>query len=111
MPSSYFAKIAEIEEKEIAGGFHARLIHTPNNTINFITVEAGKSISKHSHVHEQTSIVLEGKFEMTVDNETVVMESGDYCIIPPQIVHGGTAITSCRLLDIFHPVRDDYKNL
>jgi quercetin dioxygenase-like cupin family protein len=111
MSSRYFTTIAHIEEKEIAPGFFSRFIHTPNNTINFITVQAGSSIPLHSHLHEQTSMVLEGKFEMTIDNETQVMQPGGYCHIPPQVTHGGTAITDCRLLDIFYPVREDYKML
>ena len=92
-------------------GFFSRLIHTPGNTINFIEVAAGNSIALHQHVHYQLSIVLEGEFEMTIDGVINSMKEGDYCHIDSMVQHGGRAITNCKLLDIFNPVREDYRAL
>lgn len=111
MNEDIFRSFANISPKEIAPGFFSKFIHTENNTLNFIEVKAGNSVPLHQHVHQQLSFVLEGKFEMMVDGETKVLEPDLFAVIPPNALHGGIAVTDCRLIDIFSPVREDYKAL
>lgn len=107
--ASCFHQFADLTAKEIAPGFHSKLVHTASNTINFLEVKAGSTVPLHQHIHEQSSFVLEGKFEMTVNGETRILEPGLYCVIPPHVEHGGRALTDCRLIDVFSPVREDYR--
>lgn len=104
-----FIEIDNLPVKEILKGYHARTVHTGNITLVYWTVEAGYSIPEHSHLHEQAAHVLSGKFELTVDGETKILEPGLVAIIPPYTKHGGKAITDCQLLDVFYPEREDYK--
>ncbi|MCU0335521.1 MAG: cupin domain-containing protein [Chitinophagaceae bacterium] len=104
-----FLKFDEIAACEIAPGFHSQLLHTGSQTLNFIEVDAGSEVPLHSHVHEQLSFVLEGQFEMTIAGEVQVLEPGRFCHIPSGVQHGGRALTHCRLLDVFTPLREDYK--
>jgi len=53
--------------------------------------------------------VLDGEFELTIDDKTQRLGAGMVAIIPPNAVHSGRAITRCRIIDVFHPVRDDYR--
>lgn len=109
MDEPVFRSFADIEVIEPAGGFFSKTIHTPGNTINFITVKAGNSFPMHNHVHHQSAFVLEGEFEMTIGDETKILTPGEYAIIPSGIPHAGRAMTDCKLLDIFNPPREDYR--
>jgi quercetin dioxygenase-like cupin family protein len=111
MDTSAFHKFSEITTKEIAPGFFSKLIHTQNNTINFIEVAAGCTVPHHQHINEQCAFVIEGKFELTVNGIAQVLEPGLFAIIPPGVWHSGKAITNCKLIDIFSPAREDYKLL
>jgi quercetin dioxygenase-like cupin family protein len=111
MDTSIFHRFSDITTKEIAPGFFSKLIHTETNTINFIDVKAGSSIPRHRHVHEQCSFAIEGKFELTVNDVPQILEPGLFAIIPSNVWHSGIAITDCKLIDIFSPVREDYKLL
>ena len=101
--------IADIEQKEIVKGYKGRFVHTKGFTIGFWDVEAGAELPQHSHIHEQTTQVTEGEFEMTVDGVTKSFKPGMILVIPSNATHGGKAITACKITDIFCPAREDYK--
>jgi quercetin dioxygenase-like cupin family protein len=104
-----YIDLESVEEKEIVPGFQARMVHSDNMTFAYWRVEAGASLPEHSHHHEQVCNLLEGEFELVVDGEKHHMKPGVVFVLPSNIPHGGTAITDCRILDIFHPVREDYR--
>ena len=35
--------------------------------------------------------------------------AGQVFVIPPDVPHSGRALTRCRVLDVFAPVREDYR--
>lgn len=109
MEEAVFRSFDNITPKELLPGFWARAIHTPGNTINFIEVKAGHSFPLHQHMHHQCAFVLEGRFEMTINGETQILEPGKFVIIEGNTPHEGRSLTDCRLLDIFNPVREDYR--
>ena len=104
-----FINLSTLEEKEIVPGYKATFVHAENMTIAYWKIEAGAALPEHSHPHEQVSTVTEGHFELTVDGETRQVESGTVAVVPPNVTHAGRAITDCRIIDVFYPVRDDYK--
>jgi len=101
-------KVKQLPQKEIKEGYNARFVHTLYTTLGFWEVEIGAVLPMHSHIHEQSTQVMEGKFEMTIGDDTKIYEKGDLVVIPPNVMHGGVALTNCQLFDVFSPAREDY---
>ncbi|MBU2947565.1 cupin domain-containing protein [Zobellia uliginosa] len=101
--------LSNILSKEIIPGYHGKLVHSKNMSIAFWTVEEGAEVPEHSHLNEQIMHVQEGRFEFTLNGETKIYEADDVVIIPPHIPHSGKALTPCKLIDVFSPVREEYK--
>lgn len=104
-----FFNISDISEKEVVSGYHGRGIHTGSMSFMFWSVDEGAVMPLHSHHHEQVAHIIKGMFELTVDGETALLRPGQIAVIPPHVLHGGKAITSCELLDVFNPEREEYK--
>ena len=104
-----FVELETLPAKEVIAGYFARTVHTGTMTFVYWTVTEGAVMPEHTHVHEQVAHVLKGKFELTVNGETQVVVPGKIAVIPPNIPHGGKALTACELLDVFYPEREDYK--
>ena len=74
--------------------------------------DTGAEVPLHSHPHEQGGILLEGKLQLTIGDETRVVEPGAMYIIPPHVLHRAVAIDGpTKVLDVFSPVREDYAEL
>ena len=105
-----FVNIEEIESREIIEGASSKFIHTDGMTFAVWTFKKGAVLPEHSHFHEQITKRISGEFEMTLDGETITFTDKDVAVIPPNAVHSGKAITDCVMLDIFNPVREDYRS-
>lgn len=101
--------LEDIPVKEIMPGYHAKMIHSEKLSIAYWNVEKGAQVPRHSHKHEQVMQVLEGEFEFTVDGVTKIYTTNDVVVIPSFAVHSGMALTACKLMDVFSPVREEYK--
>jgi len=104
-----FLNLQEIEEKELIPGFKGRIVHSENITFAYWEIGAGGILPEHSHAHEQITTVIEGQAEFTINGETKVLGPGAVAIIPPKATHSGRTITRSRVIDVFHPVREDYR--
>lgn len=106
-----FIKLINEPEIEMIPGYHVRFVHTGNMTLSFLHVSAGATLPEHDHPHEQVSMVQEGVFELTVAGKPTLLHPGEVLVIPSGVRHSGRAVTECRLLDVFNPVREDYRAL
>ena len=104
-----FVHLQQLNEKEPVPGFKVRFVHSKNMTLAYWNIKAKAVLPEHSHFHEQVASVIEGEFELSVEGETNRMGPGAAAVIPPNALHAGRAITDCRIIDAFYPVRDDYR--
>lgn len=98
-----------IPERELMPGFHGRFVHTQNNTLALWRIEQGAVAGDHHHPHEQSIMLLEGELDLTVDGRTMRMTPGKVFVVPGDVPHAATAVTPCTLLDVFYPVREDFR--
>ena len=101
--------LAEIASQELLEGARVRFVHADTMTVAYWDFESGVPLPEHRHAHEQVTNVIEGVFDLTVDGETRRLEDGSVAVIPPNASHAGRAVTACRMIDVFHPVREDYR--
>lgn len=106
-----FVTLSSLPAREIFNGaLRGHYAHLERLTIGEVQVAPGTELPMHQHPHEQFTLVLEGRLEFTVAGETRTIEAGQGILIPSAVVHGGRTITACRLLDVFTPVREDYRS-
>lgn len=104
-----FLKPGELAKKTFFPGCAAKLIHSENMTIVHWNLEADAQIPEHSHPHEQVANIIEGEFELVIQDTKKRLGPGHVAIIPPDAIHYGKALTKCFIIDVFYPVREDYK--
>ena len=107
---SYFRDSSEITRKEVAPGVVLRTMWGDKVMMSLVEVAPGAIVPIHSHPNEQTGIMMQGEFEMTIGGETRVLKPGDAYVIPGGVEHGVVGSDGWSLaLDIFSPPREDYK--
>jgi quercetin dioxygenase-like cupin family protein len=104
-----FIQLRDIEQRELLPGLLVRFLHSDNMTVAYWEIAAGADMPLHSHTHEQIVNVLEGELELAVGGETRVLGPGSAAVIAPDVPHSGKGISACRVLDVFYPVREDYR--
>ena len=90
-------------------GYCGKLIHAETMTVVHWTIESGFEVPDHAHPHEQIVNMMEGEFELTVAGEAMHLRPGDIVVIPGDVRHAGRSITDCKIIDIWHPRREDYQ--
>lgn len=104
-----FIKLDAIPQQEKLPGCHVRFVHSENMTLSYWKLDQGAKIPNHAHPHEQVTSLIEGRMAITVGDETRVISAGEVAVIPSNTPHAVTAETECRVIDVFYPVREDYR--
>jgi quercetin dioxygenase-like cupin family protein len=105
-----FITLSQIPAKEIFGGaIKGHYGHLERLTIGEVRLQAGTELPMHAHPHEQITYIISGQFQFTVGEETTVLGPGMTALIPGNVRHGGKTLTACHVIDIFTPVREDYR--
>jgi quercetin dioxygenase-like cupin family protein len=95
--------------KKLFAGVSGHYAHGQRTTVGEVVLEPGAIVPVHQHPHEQVSYVVTGQLEFTVGADKHLMGPGACLVIPGGAPHGCRAVTACRVVDIFSPVREDYR--
>jgi len=104
-----FANLPALPGRAIFPGVTGRYAHEARLTVGEIELAAGATVALHQHPHDQLSYVIGGAVEFAIGPDKKILNAGECALIPGGAAHGCRAITACRLLDVFTPVREDYR--
>lgn len=104
-----FKNLQDIQPKQLIDGAEAKFVHGDNITFATWNFSAGVALPEHSHPHEQMTRLISGRFELTIDGEAQILTENDIAVIPSGAVHSGKAIENSLMIDVFSPVREDYR--
>ena len=71
-------------------------------------LEKGHTLPVHSHPHEQTGYLIQGRIRLTMGDEVHDVHPGDSWCIAGGLPHGAEVIADAIAIEVFHPVRDEY---
>ena len=101
VPPTYAAH-AEGHRRCTLVGRHVGAVHTG---FELCTLDAGGTVGKHLHSHEQSFYVLEGEPQLTVDGRTWRLQPGECGLVPVGVAHAWRAAggAPCRWLEVSAP--------
>jgi len=103
-------QIKHIRPKGLLPGITGYYAHGDKHTFGLVELKAGSVVPEHHHPHEQITYILEGQLDMTIGGQFCALTPGMYHIIPSNTPHSAIAITDCKAIDTFSPVREDYRS-
>lgn len=92
-------------------GISGSMFHSEQLTFGHFTIEKGAKLPEHSHIHEQWTHLIEGELEFDINGKKEVLTPGMTAYIPTGYPHSAKAITNCKVIDCFLPVRMDFVEL
>jgi len=68
--------------------------------------------TRHSHPHEQLVYIIQGKMRVEIDGkQPFEVAAGESFVVDGGVEHQATALEKSEVLDVFTPLREDYKEL
>jgi len=106
----YYHDPSTRDPKELLPGILARTFWGEEMLAAVVDLDPDTELPMHSHPHEQLGIVIEGRIEFTIDGEVKTLKPGDVYVIPGDVVHAAKTFDHpVKVMDVFSPVREEYK--
>ncbi|MBX7168305.1 MAG: cupin domain-containing protein [Pirellulales bacterium] len=106
----YFVDKQDCSRHSIFPGVEIFTTHGQGVMLSLVEMQPHAVVEEHSHPHEQLGLLLEGEATFIVGGETRVVRPGGMWRIPGGVKHKVIAGDApVRALDVFHPIREDYK--
>jgi quercetin dioxygenase-like cupin family protein len=108
--SLYFPGPDELARHTIFPGVNIRTCAAERMMLSVVDLAPHAVVEEHSHPHEQVGMLLQGQALFVIGGEEKLLQAGDLYRIPGHVSHKVTALDEpVRALDIFCPVREDYR--
>ncbi len=75
-------------------------------------LKAGAKIPLHNHRASQIGFVAKGKVRFLGEKEadSFLAQAGDSYVMDPHQFHGAEALEAAEIVEVFYPVREEYKD-
>jgi quercetin dioxygenase-like cupin family protein len=108
--SLYFPAPDELSRHTIFPGVHIGTAAAERMMLSVVDLEPHAVVEEHAHPHEQVGMLLAGRAVFIIGGERKELQAGDLYRIPGNVRHKVVALDEpVRALDIFNPVREDYR--
>ena len=95
--------------EQLSSTIGRQMIHTETMTLARVVLRKGALVPMHEHENEQIATVLEGRLRFVVGDDERVVEAGESVPLPANVPHGVEALEDSVVLDVFSPVREDWR--
>ncbi len=102
--------IKNITPKDLGAGITGYYAHGNSMSFGYVELESGSSVPLHQHMQEQITYLIEGELDMMIGGHSCLLTAGMYFVISSNTPHSAIAKTACKVIDVFSPPREDYKN-
>src|SRR5258707_13774858 len=100
---------ATVPSETLAEGITRQMITGERLMICRLTIRAGTVTAAHSHLHEQMTIVEQGRVRFVLGSDEKEFGPGDVLLLPSGFWHGATMLDEeVGLIDIFSPIREEF---
>ena len=107
---SYFPAPDEFGRHTIFGNVQLKTLTGDHLQLSYAQIPADGVVDWHDHPNEQMGLVVQGRALFQVGDEQKELGPGDMYRIPGGVRHRVAAIGGlCVALDVFFPIRDDYR--
>jgi quercetin dioxygenase-like cupin family protein len=108
--SQFFPTAAELGRHTIFPGVRIQTCAAEHMMMSVVDLEPNSVVAEHSHPHEQVGMLLSGAAIFFIGDEQKTLHAGDLYRIPGNVKHRVIALEEpVRALDIFYPVREEYR--
>jgi quercetin dioxygenase-like cupin family protein len=108
--SMFFPTPTECSRKTIFPGVDIVTCACEKMMMSYVELQPGSVVAEHSHPHEQVGMIMEGRATFYIGGEEKTLGPGDMYRIPGNVKHRVVALDKLvKVLDIFHPIREDYR--
>ena len=84
------------------------LVHGERTLMTEFLLKKGSQLPQHSHPHEQTGYLVNGRIRLAIGSEENDVMPGDSWCIPSGVEHGAEILEDSVVIEVFSPVREDY---
>ena len=108
--SQFFPTADQCSRHTIFPGVHIRTCACEKMMLSVVDLEPNSVVAEHQHPHEQVGMVLSGRAIFFIGDEQKTLQAGDLYRIPGNTKHKVIALEEpVKALDIFYPVREEYR--
>jgi quercetin dioxygenase-like cupin family protein len=106
---SQVERLREAAPHTLVEGVTMRPLFGDGAMLNLLEFEPGAHVPPHDHHHEQLGYVVDGELVLTIGGIEHRLSPGAAYAIPGGVEHAAWSEGGCLVLDVFQPVREDYR--
>jgi len=93
----------------IEGVFRKTLAYNDSVMLCHFLLEKDAKIPLHNHKEHQIGYIINGKVKFLTENGEFIAITGDSYVFGSNEKHGAILLEKSEIIEVFHPLRDDYK--